>query len=391
MPAGCAHGSRTVTAGSELHRPRNTRELSTRQSYADPTRRRRDGRWHPAPTAPGSRAVTPSRASQARATRAGASASSLSMAVEAPAQASTAASAVGASRSSAKAARICASTSSAFSAGVQPDGLAPAAQPLLGGGQHVVGPLPVVAVVVGEQREPDGHRVDAGLARAWRRRPGCPATWTSSPRRGRPSRCAGRPGRTAGRWPPGLRRRDISWCGKIRSLPPPWTSKSVPEQVQRDRRALDVPARPARARAGSPRPARPARPAARPDSPAAPSCPGGRGRRRARRRPASASPPARRRQRAELGVAGLGEVQVGVLRVVDRVHGSPVLQRRDQLDDLRDRLDGADVGARAAARSARPCPRDRAGSAARRATASRRPSAAARSSSGSSTSVTFCT
>ena len=90
-----AVGSRTVTAGSELHRPRNTRELSTRQEHSATVR------FSP------NHNCTPSKALQARATSAGASASSASMAVDAPAQASTAARASGAFRSSARAALIC--------------------------------------------------------------------------------------------------------------------------------------------------------------------------------------------------------------------------------------------------------------------------------------------
>ena len=54
---------------------------------------------------------------------------------------------------------------------------------------------------------------------------------------------------------------DISWCGKTRSLPPPCTSKRLAEPVQRDRRALDVPAGPARPERRVPgRLARPGRP-----------------------------------------------------------------------------------------------------------------------------------
>ena len=93
--------------------------------------------------------------------RQGASASSPSMATEAPAQASTAARAAGASRSSARAARTAATTRVGVQPGVQPDGLAPGGQPLDGRGQDVVGPHPVVAVVLGEQGQPDRHRVDA--------------------------------------------------------------------------------------------------------------------------------------------------------------------------------------------------------------------------------------
>ena len=51
-------------------------------------------------------------------------------------------------------------------AGRRRGGRAPAGQPLLAGLEHVVGPLPVGAVVVGEQAEPDRHRVDAVAAQA---------------------------------------------------------------------------------------------------------------------------------------------------------------------------------------------------------------------------------
>ena len=37
----------------------------------------------------------------------------------------------------------------------------------------------------------------------------------------------------------------FSWCGKTRSMPPPWMSNSEPQQLLGHRRALDVPARPA--------------------------------------------------------------------------------------------------------------------------------------------------
>ncbi len=40
--------------------------------------------------------------------------------------------------------------------------------------------------------------------------------------------------------------RSHSWCGKIRSDPPPWRSIVLPSSRQRERRALDVPPRPAR-------------------------------------------------------------------------------------------------------------------------------------------------
>jgi hypothetical protein len=46
-----AEGSRTVTAGSDLHRPRYTRELSTRRQHSTPTgdleRHAEEGFAHP--------------------------------------------------------------------------------------------------------------------------------------------------------------------------------------------------------------------------------------------------------------------------------------------------------------------------------------------------------
>ena len=81
---------------------------------------------------------------------------------------------------------------------------------------------------------------------ASRRGPGCRATSTSSRRRSRPSPGARRPGRTGAA--PVITvacAALISWCGKTRSSPPPWTSIVGAEMLQRDRRALDVPARPA--------------------------------------------------------------------------------------------------------------------------------------------------
>ena len=63
--------------------------------------------------------------------------------------------------------------------------------------------------------------------------------------RGRPRRCAASSGRT-----PSPAARDcaisFSWCGKTRSSPPPWMSNAAPRYLRGHRRALQVPARPAR-------------------------------------------------------------------------------------------------------------------------------------------------
>ena len=93
----------------------------------------------------------------------------------------------------------------------------------------------------------------------------------------------------------------ISWCGKTRSLPPPWTSIAAAEVLARDRGALDVPAGPAAAEGLSPRPARPGARPARPGSRAGPSCRAGRGRRRARRRPRASARGSSRRPRRTPG------------------------------------------------------------------------------------------
>ena len=122
----------------------------------------------------------------------------------------------------------------------------------------VVGPLPVAAVVVAQQGQPDRHRVDVAVRRA--------ETKTRLPLRLRhllavvadhPGVDVGLRERRARARPPGPRPAHISWCGKTRSLPPPWTSKARAEVLQRDRGALDVPARAGRgpnglSQAGSP-------------------------------------------------------------------------------------------------------------------------------------------
>ena len=80
----------------------------------------------------------------------------------------------GASRSSAGRPGRRATRPSACSPGREPTAVRQSGQALLGGRQVGVGPLPVGAVVVREQGQPDRHRVDARLRAAGRRAPGCP-------------------------------------------------------------------------------------------------------------------------------------------------------------------------------------------------------------------------
>ena len=90
-------------------------------------------------------------------------------------QPSTAATAVGASRSSARAASTASTTGAGRRAGAQRQGAAPGGRAVSTASQSsVVGPLPVAAVVVAQQRQPDRHRVDARCCAARRRRRGCP-------------------------------------------------------------------------------------------------------------------------------------------------------------------------------------------------------------------------
>ena len=112
-----------------------------------------------------------------------------------------------------------------------------------------VGPLPVRAVVVGRAApagSPSGRRprraagrrstrLPAGLAHLLAVQPdhaGVHVDLRERPRAGRAPAPATAP---------------ISWCGKTRSEPPPCTSNAMPEVLQGDRRALDVPAGPAAA------------------------------------------------------------------------------------------------------------------------------------------------
>ena len=173
----------------------------------------------------------------------------------ADAQRSTAASAPGASRSSAIRSRTAASTLSAVGApaaagragsqasvadgpgGGQPPpvhGRPPAGQPVLRRGQPVRRSSP-------SRRGSGGPGWPAGSPSGRRRRPpagtrtpGCPGTWTSSRRPAAPSRRARSGGRTrrAPARPSARATRAcdalISWCGKIRSEPPAWTSNTSP-------------------------------------------------------------------------------------------------------------------------------------------------------------------
>ena len=172
---------------------------------------------------------------------------------------------------------------------------------------------PVVPVVLAEQGQagpPSGRRRPPAASRRAR---GCPATSTSSPRRGRPCRRARRARAngwsvaTRASWP------HISWCGKTRSEPPPWTSKSVPSRSSAIAvHSMCQPGRP-RPTAG-PRPARPRAAAARPDSRAASCLPGRSGSPPRSAKVASASASARCDSEPNVRVGGVGEVEVGILR-----------------------------------------------------------------------------
>ena len=207
-----AEGSRTITAGSDLHRPRYTRELSTRRAHSTPTVsiRRQSGRghdWitasrrggrrrHGRPPLPRCRRCRSRPRGSCPRVHSSQRSRRIKIMSESP--------------------RICTSTSSAF----RPASRRTASRQRLRrlcGHQQLISPVPVVTVVMREQGEPDCHR-STSMPATWTRTPDCP--WTStSLRPGRPCRCAGRPAQTAGRWPLALRA-DISWCGKIRSLPP---------------------------------------------------------------------------------------------------------------------------------------------------------------------------
>ena len=111
----------------------------------------------------------------------------------------------------------------------------------------------------------------------------CRATSTSSRRPSSPSRCASSTARSRRR-PPTDCAISFSWCGKMRSRPPPWMSNVGPRYFVGHRRALEVPARPAAAPRRRPRAsARPAWPPSTARSRAGRAC----GRRRPSRRPAA--------------------------------------------------------------------------------------------------------
>ena len=212
------------------------------------------------------------------------SASPAASASAASTQRSTAAIAALVSRSSASSARTSASSVSALGRGGQRGGRAPAPQPRLGGRQPAAGPLAVGAVVAVEQGQPDRHRVDAGgaqlghqhevaarLAHLLAVQPDHPGVDVVA------RRTAPVPVSTSA-WAA-----ECSWCGKIRSEPPPWTSKPMPEPVERDHAALDVPARPPGAERRVPVRLARARGPATAASRAGRACRPARGRRRARR------------------------------------------------------------------------------------------------------------
>jgi len=174
-------------------------------------------------------------------------------------------------------------------------GGAPARQPLAGLGQAGLGPFPVLAVVVGKQRQPDRHGVLAifdqpgdedqvaqGLGHflpVETDHPGVRVDLGDQRARG------------ARRRPPGRARHSSHDGERSGRSPPAWTSKTGPRwSVAIAAHSRASPA--GRGRSVSPRPARRAVPHARPRRPAGPSCPAGPGRRRARR-PARASAAAR--------------------------------------------------------------------------------------------------
>ena len=140
-----------------------------------------------------------------------------------------------------------------------------------------------VAVVVLDDRQADRPRVPL-LAQLGRRTRGCRGSSTSSRRPCAPSPRASSGARTARRWPPRDCARSHSWWGKIRSVPPPWRSIVRAELAQRQRRALDVPARAGPGPTASPTTARRRPTAARARSRAGRACSG-----RRRCRPARAA------------------------------------------------------------------------------------------------------
>ena len=189
----------------------------------------------------------------------------------------------------------------------------------LGRHEVAVGPLPVAAVVVGEQRQPDRHRVHAALAQRGDEHQVALATSTSSRPGSPPSRRARRPSRrSARRTPPGPPRRSSRGAGTPGRCRRPARRRSRRGSAARSRstrRASPAGRGPAR----SPRPARRVARPARAGSRAGASCPAGPGRRRARRR-ARAS----RRRRGWTPSRSAGrqwtEVQVAV-DLVDRAAG----------------------------------------------------------------------
>ena len=139
--------------------------------------------------------------------------------------------------------------------------------------------------------------------------------------------------------------RSFSWCGKIRSSPPPWRSKPSPEQRERHDDALGVPAGPASPNVARPRSARPASPSSTARSRAATAC-------------ARQLRPGARPQRVEVLV--LQEPVVGYGRRVEidavlRLVGVPRReQRADEVDHLVDVFGGVGNRARAQHRHASP-------------------------------------
>ena len=186
------------------------------------------------------------------------------------------------SRSSARASRIAVTTSSRIRARSR-RGPPPPGEPVGCRASKSSDHGRSVAVVTGQQRQlgsPSGRRRRRA---AGTRTPGCPWTSTSSRRPARSSRR----GCSAGRTAPtpvstSLCAAEHSWCGKIRSLPPPCTSIVGPSRLPAiTEHSMCQPGRPGPI--GDAQDGSPSAPSATAAGPAGCACPAGPDRRRAPR------------------------------------------------------------------------------------------------------------